>query len=845
MKYVKSTLLVLIPALLVLVCPSLLAADTTTPATPEAGAVQLQDEPVDESAMPLSEGGVPYQFPIIASDPPVDLPAAPDALTINVWYGLDQTFDKGTPQEWINILGTITSDNPLQSLTYKLNGGSSRPLNWGPDTQRLYRQGDFNIELHYSELKQMPESNTVAISAFDGTTMQTANVTVRYDGSAQWPLPYEVDWSTTSNVTDAVQVVDGQWEITPAGELHNIYPGYDRLVNFGQMSWSDYVVTVPVRVASLNSAEWGSPSNGAGVGFIVRWLGHTEIVPGEQPLEGWRRLGALAWHKWNPNGSAGLEMRGNRGGWIVPLTTQQIQLNTQYIFKLSVVTSTLEGEGARYRFKYWPANQPEPPTWNMTAIGDAQEPATGSILLVAHQADVYFGDILVEPIDPGPFTINVQPTTNGSIIVDPVKPSYSYGEQVSIRALGDTNGVSHYKLSAWQGSLTGSQNPVVFDIAQNITVGATFAAAPAPTLTVNQPTGGTVVVEPQKNVYQYGEQVSLTPLPDSGYLFAGWGNDLSGIANPAILTIQQASTTVSANFQLANLDSPTSDDFSGCVIDEDLWTEIDPEGDSVFSLAGPRLQIAVPAGNSHNVWLEGNRSARIMQETENDDLQIEAKFDSAVTKKYQMQGMIVEENGSNFLRFEVHHDGNETRLFAARFTNGRPYSIVNKPISATPAYLRVSRIGNLWSFTYSYNRQLWFQGVDFGHNLAVNRTGVFAGNHSKVAGQEPAHTAIVDYFFNNAAPIVPEDGGSQNTISVQNLGQGAVNISPNKPNYQCGEQVTLTAIPANGWRFDSWSGDITGINPVAQLTVTGSYNITANFTQGTESKLYLPLILRN
>jgi hypothetical protein len=45
--------------------------------------------------------------------------------------------------------------------------------------------------------------------------------------------------------------------------------------------------------------------------------------------------------------------------------------------------------------------------------------------------------------------------------------------------------------------------------------------------------------------------------------------------------------------------------------------------------------------------------------------------------------------------------------------------------------------------------------------LAVSQVGVFAGN----AGSNPAHTAVIDYFFNTALPIIPEDADNNLTCN--------------------------------------------------------------------------------
>jgi uncharacterized repeat protein (TIGR02543 family) len=108
-------------------------------------------------------------------------------------------------------------------------------------------------------------------------------------------------------------------------------------------------------------------------------------------------------------------------------------------------------------------------------------------------------------------------------------------------------------------------------------------------------------------------------------------------------------------------------------------------------------------------------------------------------------------------------------------------------------------------------------------------------------GSPPAHTGYIDYFFNSAAPIVPEDG-DRNTLTVNPVGNGTVTKEPAPP-YDCGDPVTLTAYADLGWTFAGWSGDPSGEDNPATVTMTGSRVITATFTQG-ENRIFLPIITR-
>lgn len=66
-------------------------------------------------------------------------------------------------------------------------------------------------------------------------------------------------------------------------------------------------------------------------------------------------------------------------------------------------------------------------------------------------------------------------------------------------------------------------------------------------------------------------------------------------------------------------------------------------------------------------------------------------------------------------------------------------------------------------------------------------------------------------------------------LTVTTNGQGVVQISPNKPAYQSGEVVTLTAVPDSGHQFDGWSGDAGGTANPIQITMNGNKSVTASF----------------
>ncbi|MCL0048337.1 hypothetical protein M1N20_02675, partial [Dehalococcoidia bacterium] len=72
------------------------------------------------------------------------------------------------------------------------------------------------------------------------------------------------------------------------------------------------------------------------------------------------------------------------------------------------------------------------------------------------------------------------------------------------------------------------------------------------------------------------------------------------------------------------------------------------------------------------------------------------------------------------------------------------------------------------------------------------------------------------------------------TIAIDPPASGTVSLSPEPDpdgKYTAQTEVTLTATPAAGWRFDRWSGDVTGTEPTVTLTMDAHKSVTAHFAR--------------
>jgi hypothetical protein len=246
-----------------------------------------------------------------------------------------------------------------------------------------------------------------------------------------------------------------------------------------------------------------------------------------------------------------------------------------------------------------------------------------------------------------------------------------------------------------------------------------------------------------------------TTVADNGATFRCRVTNLYGTAtsNSATLTVMSGSAASTI----------ASDDFNSSSLKTNIWTFINPLGDATLSMTGTGTQdasmaIAVPAGSNHDVWTEGNFAPRITQAAKNTDFEIEVKFQSTMNAGYQTQGVIIQQDANNFIRFDFVRDATKTRLFAASFVAGTP-SVRNDITIAggNPLWLRVKRQGNQWTESHSMNGTTITAAPSFSHTLTVSSVGPFVGNRGLSGSNSPAFTGLIDYFFNTASPIMPED----------------------------------------------------------------------------------------
>ncbi|MEM7263068.1 MAG: dockerin type I repeat-containing protein [Planctomycetota bacterium] len=632
---------------------------------------------------------------IVAATMVFPIAAYADTPQFTIYYGTSPSVGSpGFPQVWANVLGRVISTDGIAELTYTLNGVAGPELNVGPDDRRLTEPGDFVIELAVSDL--VAGNNVVVIDVTDGAG-DTNSITVDVDATlgATWPLPYTIDWSTSPDLVDVLDVIDGEWETVPGGVRlvgQSNAMEYDRVLAIGDVTWSDYSIAAQITIHDYAPGALGRTDGSATVGVTTSWQGHGVLKPGEQPHTNWLPQGGNISYDFFYQGAERfyLGLGNNSTTSINPAPPSlQLDLDTTYWFKLSSLT--LPGGATEYRAKVWEDGQPEPTAWTLERVEEDDGQNVGSALLVAHHVDATFGNVLVNPIvDDG------TPPTISNVVVDQhgdfARISWSTDEAATglLRVGEDTS----------YATFTGSGDGYDFD--HRVTV---------PALAFGQ---------------EYHFQIEASDK---------WKN--TGTTADATFTTSSPPTT--------NL---TSDEFCGSGLNG--WVLYDPLADTTVSFTGSAATLTTDPGSAHD-YFTSDTLPRLRRTFVDGDLWLEVEFANELVTG-QTHGFLFEEASPGVgkaVRVDLTFQA-KLRLFHGRLEDGTVQSSASVAIPSGSRFLRVRRQNNVWSTYTSTNGTDWTVGPQFTWSQVVQSVGISAGNDAGVA-----HASGVERFTDLSSPTPP------------------------------------------------------------------------------------------
>jgi uncharacterized repeat protein (TIGR02543 family) len=287
----------------------------------------------------------------------------------------------------------------------------------------------------------------------------------------------------------------------------------------------------------------------------------------------------------------------------------------------------------------------------------------------------------------------------------------------------------------------------------------------------------------------------VTATASAGYIFSGWGGDLSGVNNPATVTVN-SNKNITANF----------------VTETSKFT----------------INIALNPANGGTVSLSPAQPV------------------GGYVAGAQVTLTATANSGYGFSHWTGDVTGNTNPASFAIFSNK---NITANFSAATGKYNLVVTISPQAAGIVNASPVQPSDGYPAGTQVTLTATGnsgfVFSGWSGDLAGGSNPGNITMNSNKNVTAFFVVTGGGggggggipillpTRYGLTINNPGGGTINLRPGQPRdgYIAGTAVTVIANPDIGYIFSSWSGDLTGDSNPATITMNAHKNITVNFTE--------------
>ena len=206
-----------------------------------------------------------------------------------------------------------------------------------------------------------------------------------------------------------------------------------------------------------------------------------------------------------------------------------------------------------------------------------------------------------------------------------------------------------------------------------------------------------------------------------------------------------------------------SDTFNFQNLDRWLWAIEDPPGAGQLRMEGAPtdggVRLTTAAGLDYRVDAVG-RALQLLQASNPGNFTSEMKLTTALDAEGESSGVIYLFNAENFIRFGFDYiDGNvELRATLTKIgqTAEHTSTIINfGPWDGmSPLFLRTRHDSNTWTADWSLDGLTFMPGVTLVAPLPVNHSGPYVASNP---GSTEPHSALIDFFFDDAFRIEPED----------------------------------------------------------------------------------------
>ncbi len=366
---------------------------------------------------------------------------------------------------------------------------------------------------------------------------------------------------------------------------------------------------------------------------------------------------------------------------------------------------------------------------------------------------------------------------------------------------------------------------------------------------------GTVVFEPDKSLYNHGEEIKVNAIPDEGWEFQSWEGDISGEDNPTFVEIED-DLDIKAIFTpgITRLEVNTYPEDKGTVEISDQTVSSDEfeygtelklapnprEGWQFTGWKGIDTEEYNKIGDQYEIVLDTDRELTALFERKEYDLIFDEdqkygdiKINPQKDKYYygdEVKVTALPQEGWQFEGWSRDLSGKdkstdivvEDDIFVS--ADFKP-KMVKLDIDITPSnsgYIYLNRNKSFENqFEYGTELEL-FPEAKSGYEFAYWENDSLENRHKD---KEYQLTLERDKQITGVFNI------KEFKIDYNIDGKGYLELNPQRNVYEYGDKVQITARPDRNWQFDYWEGDITGRNKNVTVEIKDDIRFTANFNE--------------
>ncbi|MBF0099775.1 MAG: InlB B-repeat-containing protein, partial [Desulfobacterales bacterium] len=435
------------------------------------------------------------------------------------------------------------------------------------------------------------------------------------------------------------------------------------------------------------------------------------------------------------------------------------------------------------------------------------------------------------------FTLTIT-AANGTVTKNPNKTLYDCDEQIILTATPN----SGYSFTSWSGGITGTDATKTLIINSNTAVTAKFdeIVPDTYTLTTTSGSGGCISRDVTQTAYTEGTIVTLTATPESCYHFSGWSGACANNSTSTCQLTMDGNKSATANFTIKT--------YSLSVTSTNGTVTPSPSGTTFTCGTSVTLSVTPNEGYVFTGWTGGatgtNSSITV---TMNSDTVLTANFQKTVQPTLTLNAnpatggsITASPNQTSF------NQGDSVTLTAVpnspcyEFTgwsgacsgsNTSCTLVMNENKTVDAAFklkqftLTVSADNGTVS-TSPYG-SVFNCGTKVTLSAVPNTGYKFLKWSGDVTGELTGTSIVIEKNASVTAVFTPIDYTV--TVSTSPTNSGQVVITPVKSTYSFGESVSISAEPAEGFRFDYWEGSFSGTTPTKSITVSQNIVVTAVF----------------